>query len=295
MSPKPCVFVWLGDSWLREYARRMSNGSPRVSVPSRSRSLWLSVLLSTLGAACLPTDAELGRTRPQRETTTKVASSVKTTATAKAPASPKPPPPPVAPDPPLGTEFSDDFERTTVGPQWRVMSGRWHIDAGKLCVSGARNKPAWLKRRLPTNAVVEFDATSASPDGDIKAEFWGDGRSSATSVSYNNATSYLTIWGGWKNRYHVLARIDEHAKSRRELMVDATSSDFNRKPVEPNRTYRFRVERRDGKTVQWSVDGQPILTYPDAEPLVGAGHEHFGFNNWEVPVCFDNLSVKALP
>ncbi len=253
----------------------------------------LGVLLA-VSPACLPRDADLGRTRPSRETATSAkpapnANNPKPQAAASSAS------PPAPPDPALGEEFRDDFERPTLGPNWRITTGRWRIDAGKVCASGARNHPVWLKRRLPVNASIEFDATSASPDGDIKAEFWGDGRSGATSVSYTNATSYLTIFGGWKNHYHVLARVDEHAKDRQELTLDPNAAEAKRKPVEPNRPYHFRVERRDGRTVQWFVDGEPILAYPDTEPLVGAGHEHFGFNNWEVPVCFDNLTIKALP
>ncbi len=262
--------------------------------PRLVHGLSLSICLSGLVAACLPTDAELGRTRPQRDPAPTPVKASPTAATKTKPA-PSHSPVPAPPDPPLDATFKDDFERPTLGPNWRVTSGKWRIDEGKVCVSGARNHPVWLKRRLPTNAVIEFDATSASPDGDIKAEFWGDGRSKATSVSYTNATSYLTIWGGWKNHYHVLARIDEHAKDRKQLVIDGNNAAFPQKPVEPNRAYHFRVERRDGRTVQWSVDGQPILTYPDSEPLVGTGHEHFGFNNWEVPVCFDNLSIEVLP
>jgi hypothetical protein len=30
-------------------------------------------------------------------------------------------------------------------------------------------------------------------------------------------------------------------------------------------------------------------------PLRGAGHDHFGFNNWQVKVCFDNLKIVPLP
>ena len=28
--------------------------------------------------------------------------------------------------------------------------------------------------------------------------------------------------------------------------------------------------------------------------VAGAGHEHFGLNEWEAPVCFDNLKVTPL-
>jgi hypothetical protein len=199
-----------------------------------------------------------------------------------------------APDPVLSDPFRDDFGRARLGPSWRATSSAWSIADGKLCGEGARNHPVWLARRLPRNARIEFDATSYSADGDIKAEFWGDGRSSASGQSYTDATSYLTIFGGWKNSFHVLARLDEHAPDRREIKLAAGSADFTKSMVVPGRAYRFQVERRDGRSVRWLVDDMEILTYPDAEPLAGEGHEHFGFNDWQVRVCFDDLRVTPL-
>ncbi len=197
-------------------------------------------------------------------------------------------------DPALSAPYADDFERAELGSAWYVRSPAWKIEGGRLCVSGARNQPAWLRRRLPVNARVEFEATAGSEVGDVKAEYWGDGRAGATGVSYTNATSYLTIFGGWKNSFHVLARLDEHAKDRPEIRLDPDSDEVRSAPVKPDRLYRFKVERTDGKTVRWWVDDIEILAYPDREPLVGAGHEHFGFNNWQAPVCFDNLRVTPL-
>ena len=110
-----------------------------------------------------------------------------------------------------------------------------------------------------------------------------------------NATSHLAIFGGWQNKFHVLARIDEHGKDRKELPVDETSDDPRQRPVVPGQTYRFKIERTDGQTVRWSVDGMDMLSYTDPEPLAGAGHEYFGFNEWEVKVCFDNLKIVPLP
>lgn len=201
-----------------------------------------------------------------------------------------------ASDPLLEAVFEDDFERGSaeLGPNWRVTSPAWRVDGGRLCGENARNHPVWLARRLPRNAVIEFQALSESPDGDIKAEFWGDGRSSASGQSYTDATSYLTVFGGWKNRFHVLARRDEHAPDRREIKLVPGGADLITGTVVPHRVYRFRVERRDGHAVRWQVDDMDILTYRDDEPLLGPGHEHFGFNDWQVRVCFDNLRVTPL-
>jgi hypothetical protein len=183
-----------------------------------------------------------------------------------------------------------------LGADWAPTApGFWRIEAGRLCGEHAKNHGIWLKRVLPPNARIEFDAVSQSPDGDLKAEYWGDGRSYATSLSYSNATSYLTIFGGWHNKFHVLARINEHGSDRKEIAVDPNSDDPREKPVVAGQLYHFKVERSEGKAVKWWVDGNEMLTYADASPLAGLGHDHFGFNDWDAKVCFDNVRVTPLP
>jgi hypothetical protein len=186
--------------------------------------------------------------------------------------------------------------RSNLGPAWiQARTHAWRVENGRLCGQGARNHGVWLNRTLPVNARIEFDAISTSEDGDLKAEVWGDGRSYATGTSYTNATSYLTILGGWKNTLHVLARLNEHGKDRHELPVDKTSDDPRQRPVVPGQVYHFKIERNDGKTIRWYVDGLEIHKWTDPSPLVGQRHDHFGFNDWEAKVCFDNVKVTPLP
>jgi hypothetical protein len=194
----------------------------------------------------------------------------------------------------LKEPFEDDFERTALGPAWRATSSAWRIQNGRLCGANARNHPVWLQRKLPTNARLEFDAVSSSPDGDIKVEVWGDGKSSADAASYDNATSYIAIFGGWKNTRHVLARLDEHGPDRKELTVVPDSDDPRTQPVVQGRTYRFLIERDDGQTLRFSVDGHTLHTLEDPAPLLGASHQFFGFNDWAVQVCFDNVRITPL-
>jgi len=183
-----------------------------------------------------------------------------------------------------------------LGPEWhQAGTSAWHIESGRLCGQSAHNHGVWLRRTLPVNARIEFDAISDSPDGDLKAEVWGDGQSAATSLSYTNATSYLTVLGGWKNTFHVLARMNEHGTDRKEIKIDPTSDDPLEKPVTRGQSYHFKIERSDGKTVHWFVDGLEYLSYVDPQPLAGIGHDHFGFNDWEVKLCFDNVKVTPLP
>jgi hypothetical protein len=186
-------------------------------------------------------------------------------------------------------------DRSNLGPNWvQMKTSAWRVEGGKLCVQNAHNHGIWLNRTLPVNARIEFDATGYTDDGDLKAEVWGDGATYATGTSYTNATSYLAILGGWKNTQHVLARLNEHGTDRREIHVDKDSDDPRQRPAQKGQTYHFKIERTDGKTVGWSVDGIDFLTWNDSAPLAGQGHDHFGFNEWEAKVCFDNVKVTPL-
>jgi hypothetical protein len=268
---------------------------------------WLLVGSALSGAACVPDDGTAGArpgggpgraappvTRPAPAAPPRPGSPAAPGVASGQPAAPAAGGDPAA-DPLLTAPFVDRFDGPALGADWAPTTPGWRVESGRLCVDHAKNHPVWLRRRLPKNARIEFDAMSASDDGDLKAEFWGDGKSAADTVSYDDATSYLTIFGGWKNSFHVLARIDEHAPGRPEVRLEDESDDLRTKKVRPNRAYHFKVVRDDGRTVRWSVDDAEILTYPDPQPLAGPGHDHFGFNDWDVRVCFDNLAVTPLP
>ncbi|MFO0556312.1 MAG: hypothetical protein U0271_48515 [Polyangiaceae bacterium] len=194
----------------------------------------------------------------------------------------------------LAGTYRDEFERTTLGADYNSLSAEWVIEAGALCVSGAHNQGVWLNRRLPRDVRIEFDAVSLSEDGDIKVELFGDGASGASSASYNDATSYIAIFGGWNNSRHVFARLDEHADDRIEIAVDAVKDDPRARPVNMGQLYHFKFERKHGTIVSWWIDGVLFAERNDAAPLAGPGHEHFAFNNWASSVCFDNLEITPL-
>lgn len=187
-------------------------------------------------------------------------------------------------DPSIGSEgFRDDFNRRDLGALWTNTGGNYQIRDGKLYVRGARNKPLWLRRRLPRDARIEVTVQSDSPEGDIKIEAWGDGTSRAESVEYT-ATSYVVIFGGWGNSLNVLARMEEHGHDR---VVGA------RKRVEPHTPYHLKIERRGSVVTMW-VDDQQIARMDDPNPLEGRGHEYFAFNNWESELWFDDLRITPL-
>ena len=65
-------------------------------------------------------------------------------------------------------------------------------------------------------------------------------------------------------------------------------------PVRDVRVGEWVEYRREGGKITWWIDGQHFLEYDDPRPLTGGGHQYFGFNNWEAPVSFDNLVIRAL-
>jgi hypothetical protein len=295
---------------MNDFASLRASAGLGTGVSSRPSSpLRLCILaLVTTGAGCVPpgnaTPSDAGA--PSSPTAARTAPTVAPTAAAspdvmKAPFEdnfdhPDRPSGLAVGGPEAGPVPAPDGSELEPSADWVATSpGIWHIENGRLCGQNARNHGIWLKKTLPVNARIEFDAVSQSADGDLKAEYWGDGRSFATALSYTNATSYLTIFGGWHNTFHVLARINEHATDRKEIKIDKDSDDPREKPVMAAQLYHFKVERTDGKTVHWSIDGNEMLSYPDPLPLTGIGHDHFGFNDWEVKVCFDNVRVAPLP
>ena len=185
---------------------------------------------------------------------------------------------------PESRPFADDFSSSSMGEAWsETMSGLYRLSGGELVVKNGYNHPLWLRSALPRDAVIELDAWSNDEAGDIKIEAWGDGKSFAQTTSYT-ATSYVFILGGWHNQISAIARMNEHGADRR------ARSDVR---VVKGQHYHFRITRKGGH-IDWQVDGRPFLTFDDPDPLDGADHSYFGFNDWEAELHFDNLKITPL-
>lgn len=185
---------------------------------------------------------------------------------------------------PITTPWTDNFNRNEIGADYHNTGGPYKIEKGELKIKGAFNKPLWLKKALPENAIVEFDVRSDTPDGDIKIELWGDGKTFATHKGAYLASSYVFIAGGWGNSISALCRLDEHGNDRKERR------DFK---VVKGKTYHFKIERK-GSEIKWSIDGNLFLTLNDTAPLKGENHRYLGFNNWNSALSFDNLKITPL-
>ncbi len=190
----------------------------------------------------------------------------------------------------VARSFSDDFERTNLGPNYFDTIGRYRIINGWLNIEKAYNNPLWLVRRLPKDVQVDLDVKSRTKDGDIKIEIFGDGRSFAKDRGAYVATGYVLCMGGWNNTESFIARRFEHGRFGRKRQDIVLRTDVK---VVPDKVYHWRIIRRGGR-LEWYVDGELFLSYDDRDPLSGPGHDHLGFNNWQSDLWFDNLTIKAL-
>ncbi len=189
----------------------------------------------------------------------------------------------------IDAPFSDKFDRTDLGPDWLDTGHAARIKDGKLNLAKAYNHPVWLRRKLPRNVQIDFDAVSQSPAGDLKVELYGDGESFDSDKGRYDPTSYMIVMGGWNNSKSIISRLGEHD----EAVKVARDRTGNEPLVIPGRTYHFTVTRRGG-AIDWKIDGAPYLAWNDPEPLGGAGHEFFAINDWEADVSFDNLTIRPV-
>ncbi len=186
--------------------------------------------------------------------------------------------------------FEDDFNRGEPGANYRQgapdpghTAGKWAIVEGQLRADRIHNAALWLQKPLPEKVRIEFDARAETGTGDVKAEVFGDGET--------HQSGYIVIHGGWSNTVTAIARQDEHAEERKNDSRGCRRGRGQRDAcVEPGVDYHWVIER-DARTVRWFLDGQLVLTYPDADPVRG---RFMAFNNWEAPTRFDNLKIYAL-
>lgn len=188
--------------------------------------------------------------------------------------------------PPVTAVWTDTYSRGEIGGDYYKTGGGYEVTDGALSAKGGHNHPLWLRKKLPKDVQIDLTAWSNSPDGDIKVELFGDGRSFDPDGGGYTSTGYVLVFGGWRNSKSMIARGNEHGSELEER------SDIR---VKRGQKYKWRIIRK-GKLVSWYIDDMttPFLEYDDARPLVGAGHEYFAFNNWESDAWFDDLTVTPL-
>ena len=187
---------------------------------------------------------------------------------------------------PITAAWTDDFERGDLGSDWLPTADAYQLVNGAVSARGGRNRPLWLRRALPRDAVIELDVWSNTPDGDIKVELYGDGRSFDKDGGRYTSTGYVAVMGGWNNSKSILAKGDEHGKA----LVERSAP-----KVEQGKRYHWKLVRRGGR-IEWFVDDMtaPFLVLDDPEPLDGPDHQHFAIANWQSDSWFDDLRITPL-
>ena len=134
-----------------------------------------------------------------------------------------------------------------------------------LVVQSARNHPVWLRRPIPDDAVIDFDAWTDSPEGDIKVEAWGDGPLVLPGPDPRGAyeaTGYVLVMGGWRNTLSAIARRNEHANDRVARAEPAVECGPPLPLDDPPPGRNALLARSTGK---------PFLTMTDPQPLRDPG------------------------
>src|SRR5205823_13297113 len=99
--------------------------------------------------------------------------------------------------PPIREKWTDQFSRDEPGPDYYQTGSGYTVENGALNAHGAHNKPLWLRKKLPPGDVqIDLTCWSNSPDGDLKVEVWGDGRSFDPDAGDYTSTGYVFIMGG---------------------------------------------------------------------------------------------------
>ena len=194
--------------------------------------------------------------------------------------------------------FEDDFERAEIGDKWKVHSPNWRLTTGEIVNKGAENKGTnnkgmFLLWKLPEKGDlrIEFDVRSDSftrkdRSGKKTETFPGDIKAEAFNrAPKHHGIGYVFIFGGWHNRHNRVARMEEHGKGAGAVVVNGPA-----RKVKQGHTYRMKV-LRVGSTVAWYADDAYLVHYTDSALIRGP---HFGFNNWQSALTFDNLKIYAV-
>ena len=132
-------------------------------------------------------------------------------------------------------QFTDQFDRAILGPDWKIIEGDWRIENGKLTGAGT----LFCTRSFPGSQRLEFEARTTAPTPcDLSAVLAGDGVRLASGIFFAFGT-----------RHNQLSVIMPKIGGARNC--DATRSNV---VIQPGRLHRIQCER-DGLDLRHWVDG----------------------------------------
>ena len=170
--------------------------------------------------------------------------------------------------------FTDDFARTSLGEDWKIIGGQAHIENGWLGLAGRADSYAVIRRPFPDNLRVEFEARFPAGQvysSDLACFVAGDERRC-------DAVGYCLSFGADGNTCSRIQREGIDVRINTKLTA------------EPGRTYHLVAEAIDGE-LRLLVDGEVVLRYVDLVPLAGVGHDHLGLATFRDGCEFANVKV----
>jgi hypothetical protein len=167
--------------------------------------------------------------------------------------------------------FSDDFQRTELGPDWKILNGAWSVENGCLVTAGGGK--LGIARKFPGLQKVTFEAVATPNPGVSDVSLFIHAQTGAKELS----SGYFLQFGGNHNTSSGIVRKGREVRKARSL-------------IEPGKTHSVIAECL-GNTVRLSVDGKVVATYVDPKPLLGADHEQIGFYVYEGIVKISRLKV----
>ncbi len=168
--------------------------------------------------------------------------------------------------------FSDDFERSEVGPSYGVLSGRWGLAYGALRGEGSGFVNIDVMQHFGGEVRIELDAVvpRASPKREIAVFLCRD----AAEVQEGY---YLGAGADYR-----VAAIDRNGI---EVAVSLMSQ------IEPDHPYHVTIERRRD-VLEMSIDGATVIRYQDPIPLNPAEHGRVRIGTYDGIIRVDNLRIS---
>ena len=164
-------------------------------------------------------------------------------------------------------QFSDDFNRTELGPNWKSVRGKWTLKDQRLCAAdSAHIVSTW---RFTGDVRLEYDAiTDAEKPCDLSGVLsakWGE-----------EASGYYFGFGGQNNKFSFLIVRGEVVKKADVLIV-------------PGKRHQV-ICQREGKNITFSVDGKVIASHVHDKPIAKSGFDRVGLTVY-ASGRFDNVRI----
>lgn len=164
-------------------------------------------------------------------------------------------------------QFSDDFNRTELGDNWRTVRGDWSIENKMLSAADSAHIVSnWL---VTGDVRLEYDAVT---DSDKPCDLSG-----VLSAQFGQESSgYYFGFGGQLNKLSFLIARQEIVGRADVLII-------------PRKRHRV-VCQREGKNITFTVDDKVIISYVHDKPIAKPGFDRVGLSVY-ASGRFDNVQI----